>query len=161
MPGCTRFWWITGTPKFRPTSWLIYFSDFQHFWDLQQSTSLNVLYCAVFMCRWRASVIERDIVRAMDWLICSRAACELYPFNEHEAWFVAGLKSIEATVGGKPTFSSKKVFLPASFSTVTLERNQCSVNEWDGHQNENYKCFRKLSKTFSKLHYSCSGCIST
>lgn len=121
----------------------------------------RVVLCCFFMCRWRASVIERDIVRAMDWLICSRAACELYPFNEHEAWFVAGLKSIEATVGGKPTFSSKKVFLPASFSTVTLERNQCSVNEWDGHQNENYKCFRKLSQTFSKLHYSCSGCIST
>lgn len=62
-----------------------------------------MLYSVVSECRWRMSVIETYMVRANGWLIPSRAVSELYPFNEHETRFVAGLESVEANVGGKTT----------------------------------------------------------
>lgn len=43
------------------------------------STSLNMLYCAVFMCRWSASVIETDVVGAKNWLIPSGAQVWVVP----------------------------------------------------------------------------------
>lgn len=60
-------------------------------------------------------MIETDIVREKGWLIPSRAVSELCPFNEHETRFVVGPWSVEATVGGKTTVSSYKLFLPDFF----------------------------------------------
>lgn len=78
LPGCTSFWFTTGTP--RSLAYLLIhllllqlgISNISES-DFQQSASLNVLYSVVLVCRWRASVLETDVVRPKDWLIPSRA----------------------------------------------------------------------------------------
>lgn len=121
--------------------------------DFLQSTSPNVLYCAGFMCRWRASAAEADIVRAKDWLVPSRAEVWVVPLKG--TWNIICCSTV--VYWGYSGWKNYRLLLQSISSwlfskLVTSERRQ---KIWAANVSESFsKCFSCCRSALYWLHWT-------